>query len=150
MKGLIKEELTSEEEVALLSLFEESFGCKMSSVTFLRSVVSVIWVEHDEVGLCGAALVERQVNQNYLSKFAVMPMVRGDGVAKLMWETLCDTHASFFWRARAGNPFSAWSMRRSDGGERDDQWSVFWHGLASEDTGDVVAYARMRPRDFIS
>ena len=61
MKVLIKEELTSEEEVALLSLFEESFGCKMSSVTFLRSVVSVIWVEHDEVGLCGAALVERQV-----------------------------------------------------------------------------------------
>ena len=34
MKVLIKEELTSEEEVALLSLFEESFGCKMSSVTF--------------------------------------------------------------------------------------------------------------------
>ena len=31
-------------------------------------------------GFCGAGLVERQVNQNYLSKFAVTPMVRGDGL----------------------------------------------------------------------
>ena len=150
MKVLVKERLTSEEEVALLSLFENSFGCKMASVAFLQSVASVIWVEHDEVGLCGAALVERQVNQNYLSKFAVLPMMRGDGVAKLMWETLCDTHASFFWRARAGNPFSAWYMRRSDGCEQGDQWSVFWHGLTSEVTEKVVAYAQMRPTDFIS
>lgn len=150
MKVSIKKDLTSKEEEALLSLFEESFGCTMSSIAFLKGAVSVVWVEHDEVGLCGAALVEQQVNQNYLSKFAVTPMVRGDGVAKLMWETLCDTHPSFFWRARAGNPFSAWYMRRSDGYEQDDHWSVFWHGLATEETKEVVAYAQMRPSDFIS
>ncbi|MFL2876628.1 MAG: hypothetical protein ACJZ86_02090 [Pontiellaceae bacterium] len=150
MKVSIKKDLTSKEEEALLSLFEESFGCTMSSIAFLKAAVSVVWVDHDEVGLCGAALVEQQVNQNYLSKFAVTPMVRGDGVAKLMWETLCDTHPSFFWRARAGNPFSAWYMRRSDGYEQDDHWSVFWHGLATEETKEVVAYAQMRPSDFIS
>ena len=79
-----------------MSLFEESFGCTLSSIAFLKAVVSVVWVEHSEVGFCGAALVEQQVHQNYLSKFAVTPMVRGDGVAKLMWEALCDTHPSFF------------------------------------------------------
>ena len=150
MKVSIKKSLTSQEEAALLSLFEESFGCTMSSIAFLRAVVSVVWVEHNDVGFCGAALVERQVNQNYLSKFAVTPIVRGDGVAKLMWEALCDTHPSFFWRARAGNPFSAWYMRRSDGYEQGDHWSVFWHGLAPEETKEVVAYAQMRPSDFIS
>ena len=150
MKVSIKQDLTSKEEAALLSLFEDSFGCTMASITFLRAIVSVVWVEHDEVGLCGAALVERQANQNYLSKFAVTPVVRGDGVAKLMWETLCDTHPSFFWRARAGNPFSDWYMRRSDGYEQDDHWSVFWHGLALEETKEVVAYAQTRPSDFIS
>ena len=150
MKVSIKKDLTSKEETALLSLFEKSFGCNMSSIAFLKAIVSVVWVEHDEMGLCGAALVEQQVNYNYLSKFAVAPMVRGDGVAKLMWEALCDTHPSFFWRARAGNPFSAWYMRRSDGHVQDDRWSVFWHGLAPEATKEVVAYARMRPSDFIS
>ena len=150
MKVSIKKDLTPKEEAALLSLFEESFGCAMSSIAFLKAVVSVVWVEHDNLGLCGAALVEQQVNHNYLSKFAVTPMVRGDGVAKLIWEALCDTHPSFFWRARAGNPFSAWYMRRSDGHVQDDRWSVFWHGLAPEATKEVVAYARMRPSDFIS
>ena len=79
MKVSIKKSLTSQEEAALLSLFEESFGCTMSSIAFLRAVVSVVWVEHNDVGFCGAALVERQVNQNY-SKFAVTPMVRVMGL----------------------------------------------------------------------
>ena len=150
MKVTIKNELTSEEEAALLNLLEESFGCPLSSVAFLRSIVSVVWAEHDELGLCGAALIEEQANQNYLSKFAVTPMVRGDGVAKLMWGMLCDKHTSFFWRARSGNPFSAWYMHRSDGCRQDARWSVFWYGLAADDIEDVVAYAQKRPMDFIS
>ena len=76
-------------------------------------------------------------------------MVRGDGVAKLMWEALCDTHPSFFGE-RVRESIFGWYMRRSDGYEQGDHWSVFWHGLAPEETKEVVAYAQMRPSDFIS
>ena len=150
MKVMVKESLTATERTLLVELLELSFTCKMSSIAFLDDLVSVVWVEHAELGLCGAAAVETQVELRYLSKFAVAPPVRGDGVAKLMWEALCTEQDAFFWRARVGNPFGAWYSRRSDGSVEGGDWSVFWHGLRTAEIERAVAYAVGRPADFIS
>jgi len=150
MKVMVKESLTAAERNLLVELLELSFTCKLSSTAFLDDLVSVVWVEHAELGLCGAAAVETQVGLRYLSKFAVAPAVRGDGVAKLMWETLCTKQDAFFWRARMGNPFGAWYSLRSDGSVEGGDWSVFWHGLRSAEIERAVAYAVGRPADFIS
>ena len=149
MNAIVKKSLTPDEENAVLSLLEDSFGCEVSSDFCLSSVVSSIWVENSESVLCGVALIESQFNQNYLSKFAVRPTMRGDGIAKLMWESLCESYSSFFWRAKSENPFSTWYERHADGCIHNEKWSIFWHGIEGKQINDVVNYAEMRPMDFI-
>ena len=149
MNVIVKKSLTPDEENTVLSLLEESFGCEVSSDSFLSSVVSSIWVENSKCVLCGVALIESQLNQNYLSKFAVRPTMRGDGIAKLMWESLCESYSSFFWRAKSENPFSLWYERHADGCIHNEKWSVFWHGIEDRQINDIVNYAEMRPMDFI-
>ena len=126
MNVIVKKSLTPDEENAVLLLLEDSFGCKSFSDSFLSSVVSSIWVENSKSVLCGVALIESQLNQNYLSKFAVRPTMRGDGIAKLMWESLCESYSSFFWRAKSENPFSTWYERHADGCRHNEEWSIFF------------------------
>ena len=149
MNVIVKKSLTPDEENAVLSLLEESFGCKVSSDSFLSSVVSSIWVDNSKSVLCGVALIESHLNQNYLSKFAVRPTMRGDGIAKLMWESLCESYSSFFWRAKSENPFSLWYERNADGYLHNEKWSVFWYGIEGRQINDIVNYAEIRPMDFI-
>ena len=55
MNVIVKKSLTPDEENAVLSLLEDSFGCKISSDSFLSSVVSSIWVDNSKSVLCGVA-----------------------------------------------------------------------------------------------
>ena len=129
MNVIVKKSLTPDEEDTVLSLLKESFGCEVSSDSFLSSVVSSVWVENNESVLCGVALIESQLNQNYLSKFAVRPEMRGDGIAKLIWESLCESYSSFFWRAKSENPFSLWYERHADGCIHNEKCLFFGTGL---------------------
>ena len=150
MRVLLKESLTAAERGLLVELLELSFDCRMESVSFLDELVLVVWVEHTDLGLCGAAAVEAQAGSHYLSKFAVAPSVRGDGVAKLMWDALCAEQDAVCWRGRVSNPFGAWYRRRSDGSVEGEGWSVFWHGLHEAEVERAVGYAVARPADFVS
>ena len=67
MNVIVKKSLTPDEENAVLLLLEDSFGCKISSDSFLSSVVSSIWVDNSKSVLCGVALIESHLNQYYLS-----------------------------------------------------------------------------------
>ena len=48
MNAIVKKSLTPDEEDTVLSLLKESFGCEVSSDSFLSSVVSSVWVENNE------------------------------------------------------------------------------------------------------
>ena len=80
----------------LLALFETSFGKALRNDSMLTSMEAVCMVTHPDQGLCGAALLEKTACGIYLSKFAVAPAMRGDGIAKLMWEHLCASYPAFF------------------------------------------------------
>ena len=134
----------------LLTLFEISFGKALRNDSMLTSMEAVCMVTHPDQGLCGAALLEKTACGIYLSKFAVAPAMRGDGIAKLMWEHLCERYPAFFWRAHRENPFAAWYMRRSEGWCEQEEWCVFWHGLTQDEAEVATEYAVHRPIDFDS
>ena len=142
--------LEEEKRQELRALFEVSFGKALRDDSILTSMEAVCMVSHPNQGLCGAALLEKTACGIYLSKFAVAPAMRGDGIAKLMWEQLCKAYEAFFWRAHRENPFAAWYMRRSDGWCEQGEWCLFWHGLSEREAEEAVAYAVARPVDFIS
>ena len=132
------------------TLFESSVGKALRADSIYHAMEGVCIVSHTTQGLCGAALLEKTDLGLYLSKFAVAPAMRGDGIAKLMWEHICDEYPSFFWRAHRENPFTAWYMRRSDGWCEQGEWCVFWHGLSEVEADCAVQYAINRPIDFVS
>ena len=142
--------IEAEQRQELLTLFEISFGKALRNDSMLTSMEAVCMVTHLDQGLCGAALLEKTACGIYLSKFAVAPAMRGDGIAKLMWEHLCEGYPAFFWRAHRENPFSAWYMRRSEDWCEQGEWCVFWHGLTQDEAEVATEYAVHRPIDFVS
>lgn len=128
----------------LLALLEESFG-KKTRPDVLADVTQIYFEENYR----GAALLEQQPEGLYLSKFAVGPEARGEGLAQELWDEVCKNHSAFFWRSRKGNPVNQWYDRHADGRHTDGDWIVFWRGMEASAIPGLIAFCVFRPADFI-
>jgi len=128
----------------LLALLEESFKRKPK-----RGVLAGVTQTYFEENYRGAALLEQQPEGLYLSKFAVGPEARGEGLAQELWDEVCKNHPAFFWRSRKGNPVNQWYDRHADGRHTTGDWVVFWRGMDAVSIPGLIAFCVFRPADFV-
>ncbi len=103
-----------------------------------------------EIDYRGGALFTKLAGLPYLSKFWVSKMARGEGIARDIWENMCEDVTAFFWRSRVENQFNDWYMRACDGMQRQDEWRVFWKGLDAAEIPSAITAAASAPDDFQS
>lgn len=127
----------------LHSLLQESFG-RTPKPAALDSATHIYW----ETAWRGAVLLEQHPVGLYLSKFAVGPEARGEGLAQELWEAVCKNHPSFFWRSRKGNPINQWYDRQADGRHGTMEWMIFWRGANANALPGMIAFCESRPSDF--
>lgn len=84
----------------------------------------------------------------YLSKFWVVPEARGEGLARDVWDAVCEEIPSFFWRSRMNNPFNGWYLKVCDGMQQSGEWRVFWRGLDAGQLPAAIRAATDAPIDF--
>lgn len=132
--------------VRLASLIAESFGRPVLPRLFQRVPLSI----HLEREYRGLALVEPGLEDlGYLTKFAVLPLARGEGLGQDLWWSVARRHPCFYWRSRADNPINAWYATVCDGMQRAREWNVYWRGVEIERVPRLVADALARPRDLV-
>lgn len=127
----------------LLALLEESFKRKPK-----KGVLADVTQIYFEENYRGAVLLEEQPQGLYLSKFAVGPEARGEGLAQELWDEVCKNHPAFFWRSRRGNSVNQWYDRHADGHHTADDWVVFWRGMDVAAIPGLIAFCEARPSDF--
>ncbi|MBI9020608.1 MAG: hypothetical protein JEZ10_05065 [Verrucomicrobia bacterium] len=128
----------------LMALLEESFGKKPK-----EGVLAGVTQTYVEENYRGAVLLEEQAAGLYLSKFAVGPEARGEGLAQELWDEVCKNHPAFFWRSRKGNSVNQWYDRHSDGHYTVGDWMVFWRAMSAESLPGLIAFCENRPPDFL-
>jgi hypothetical protein len=128
----------------LLALLEESFKRKPK-----EGVLAAVTQAYVEENYRGAVLLEQHPEGLYLSKFAVGPEARGEGLAQELWDEVCKNHAAFFWRSRKGNPVNQWYDRHADGHHTAGDWIVFWRGIEASAIPGLIAFCVARPADFV-
>ncbi len=132
--------------VRLASLISESFGRPVLPRLFQRVPLSI----HLEREYRGLALVEPGFEDiGYLTKFAVLPIARGEGLGQDLWWSVARRHPRFYWRSRTDNPINAWYATVCDGMQRADEWNVYWRGVEIERVPRLAADALARPRDLV-
>ena len=128
----------------LLALLEESF--KKTPKPGALDAVTTIYLDE---ACRGAALLEEQSEGLYLSKFAVGPEARGEGLALELWAEVCKNHSAFFWRSRVGNSVNQWYDRQADGYYTSADWQIFWRGMSADSLPGLIAFCENRAPDFI-
>jgi GNAT superfamily N-acetyltransferase len=128
----------------LQALIEESFGRPVSSDLFHRTPER-IYVESDYRGM---ALIEPGVNAAFLSKFAVLPEARGEGLGQDLFWAFSREHPRVYWRARPNNPINSWYRTVCDGMHRAGDWVVYFRGTSAEEVPALVRDAVERPIDL--
>jgi bifunctional N-acetylglutamate synthase/kinase len=127
------------------SLIEESFGRPVLSRLFQRQPLE-LFVEREYRGL---ALVESGLGESaYLTKFAVLPVARGEGLGQDLWWSVARSYPSFYWRSRSDNPINAWYATVCDGMHRTERWNVYYRGVTPERVPAIIADAITRPEDL--
>ncbi|MBX3128221.1 MAG: hypothetical protein KF718_15970 [Polyangiaceae bacterium] len=125
-------------------LFELSFGRPLAPGYFERAP-RVVFVEQE---YRGAAIVFDTPIAPYLSKFAVEPLARGEGMGRDLWTRLTRELPRVFWRTRTGNPTQQWYVQMCDGFVRTPGWQLFWRDVASDQIPAMVEYAAGLADDF--
>lgn len=133
------------EKEKLAVLLEESFKRTPKSDAFER--VTKVYLEQS---YRGAVLLEEHPEGLYLSKFAVGPEARGEGLAQELWNEVCKNHSAFFWRSKKDNPVNQWYDRQADGNHTAGDWQIFWRGVDAEAIPKLIAFCISRPSDFAS
>lgn len=130
--------------VRLMTLLEESF-----KRTPKPAALSGVTQTYFEENYRGAVLLEQHPEGLYLSKFAVGPEARGEGLAQELWDEVCKNHPAFFWRSRKNNSVNQWYDRHADGRHAVGDWMVFWRGVDVAAIPGLIAFCTARPADFI-
>jgi len=128
----------------LMALLKESFQ-KKPKADALRDITQIYLEENYR----GAALLQERSEGFYLSKFAVGPEARGEGLAQELWDEVCKNHSAFFWRSRKENRLNQWYDRHADGRYALDGWVIFWRGIDAAALPGIIAFCESRPADFI-
>lgn len=131
------------EKERLMKLLQDSF--KKTPKPDALSQVTTVYLEEN---YRGAVLLEEQAEGLYLSKFAVGPEARGEGLAQELWDEVCKNHVSFFWRSRVGNPVNQWYDRQADGYYTSGNWMIFWRAMPAGLLPGLVEFCITRPSDF--
>ena len=128
----------------LIALFESAFGKPLLQESLRRKINGCIYSQD----LLSAALVEPSPHGHYLSKFAVNPEVRGEGIGGDLFREVSRKYSPLFWRCRPQNSIHNWYLHRAAGHQRRDDWTVFWIDLPIASIADAIDYAISRPDDF--
>ncbi len=132
------------DDPALAAAISNAFGQTLKPGV-LDQPISQAFMEADyRAGAIFKTLAERP----YLSKFWVVPEARGEGLARDVWEVICEDLESFFWRSRSENPFNGWYLKMCDGMQQSGPWRVFWRGLDAKDLPSIIKAASEAPIDF--
>lgn len=142
---IISPDLQALDKPKLFSLLEQSF-----KRTPRAGVLDAVTQAYMDVDFRGAVLLEEQSAGLYLSKFAVGPEARGEGLAQELWDEVCKNHTSFFWRSRVGNPVNQWYDRQADGYYTTDGWMIFWRGMSAASLPGLIEFCLSRPSDFVN
>ncbi len=134
---------TAPHSIRLLALLGESFG-KTPKKGVLSAATKIFFDENYRA----AALLETHSEGFYLSKFAVGPEARGEGLAQELWDEVCKNYTAFFWRSRIGNPINQWYDRHADGRCIASNWMVFWRGMEINSIPALITFCQRRPSDF--
>ena len=141
---IVSPDFQSLEKTKLTALLEESF--KKTPKNGIFDAVTTIYLDE---ACRGAVLLEEHSEGLYLSKFAVGPEARGEGLAQELWAEVCEKHSAFFWRSKVGNPVNQWYDRQADGYHTAGDWMVFWRGMSAESLPGLIAFCETRAPDFL-
>ncbi len=133
------------DHVRLSQLLEEAFGRKAKGSFYQRAPFS-IYVEKDFRGV--ALLEPGACGGSYLSKLAVLPVARGEGLGQDLWWELSKAHRAVYLRARPNNPITAWYATVCDGMQRARAWNVYWKGIDPKLLPCIIEDALAREEDF--
>lgn len=126
-------------------LLIESFGRPVREGFFDRAPLR-IYLEQDYRGM---ALLEPGLGSAaYLSKFAVQPVARGEGLGQDLWWALARENPRVYWRSRSDNPINGWYGSVCDGMQRTRGWNVYWRGAEAKDIPLWIEDALGRPEDL--
>jgi acetylglutamate kinase len=129
----------------LRALLESSFERPLRAGFFERPPSSV----YLETEYRGVAILEPSEVAPYLSKLAVEPLARGEGMGQDLWQALTRDHSALVWRSRPNNPIAHWYAGACDGLVRLPRWHVFWRGVSVDRVPRAVDEALARPNDFV-
>ncbi len=129
----------------MYALIEESFG-RVLSPAFLSRLPLKIYLESDYRGV---AFLERGEQAAFLSKFAVLPVARGEGLGQDLWWSLTRDFSSLYFRARPDNPINAWYGSVCHGVHRTPEWNVYWLGVEPDRLPAIISDALNRPLDLL-
>ncbi len=127
-------------------LLESAFERTVRPEFFEREPLAV----HLESEYRGMALVEKGEHAAFLSKFAVLPVARGEGLGQDLWWSLSKASPRLYLRARADNPINSWYKNVCDGMYRAGRWIVYFRGVPAEHVPVLVKDAVERPEDFVA
>lgn len=134
------------EQARLEKLIEESFQRSLRPGFFEERPLR-LYVEREYRGL---ALLKPGVRDSaFLSKFAVLPVARGEGLAQDLLSAFLRDFPRVYWRSRIDNPINAWYMNICDGMHREPHWHVYWRGMTREEIPACIEDALQRPIDFL-
>ncbi len=136
--------MSSVDQRRLRQLIEQAFSRPTVDALFMRSPLRV-YLETDYRGM---ALLEPGKHAAFLSKFAVLPIARGEGLGQDLWWAMARETPSFYLRARATNPIANWYATVCDGMHRAGEWIVFYKGIAPAHIAEIIEDAISRPQDF--
>lgn len=137
----------------LRGLIESAFGRQLVDDYFETTVLHRAYVSEN---YRAAVILTRQhcdagIEQTYLDKFAVLDDAQGEGLGRAVWQVMREQNASLFWRSRHGNPVNPFYYAQSDGCLKQEQWKVFWYGLAGfREIEACVAHCQDRPATLLS
>jgi ribosomal protein S18 acetylase RimI-like enzyme len=127
------------------ALIRASFGHELKP-EFVEIEPRAIFVEQD---YRAAAILHDTPVAPYLTKLAVDPLARGEGLGRDLWQFVAREFPTMFWRTRAENPIGAWYAGVCDGLVRLPRWHVFWRGIEPARVPAVVEYALSLDDDFV-
>ncbi|MGH8072884.1 MAG: acetylglutamate kinase [Lysobacter sp.] len=126
----------------LRTLIESAFGRRLAADYFERTALHRAYVSENY----RAAVILTDVDGHaYLDKFAVLDEAQGEGLGRAVWLVMREQNPRLFWRSRHGNPVNAFYYAESDGHYKQEQWKVFWYGLAGfDEVARCVTHCRDR------
>lgn len=136
--------LSGLDQARVYALIEESFGRPLYA-SFRERAPLKIYLEADYRGV---AFLETGKDAAFLSKFAVLPEARGEGLGQDLWWSITRDFPSLYFRARPDNPINAWYSSVCHGVHRSREWNVYWRSALPERLPALISDALSRPVDL--